>query len=36
MTADSRPKAGDLLDRLTELAEACIGEGQVRAGLAKG
>jgi hypothetical protein len=29
MTAESRPKPGDLLDRLTELAEACVGGGHL-------
>jgi hypothetical protein len=36
MTADSRPKAGDLLDRMTELTEACVGEGQTQLAAAKG
>jgi hypothetical protein len=36
MTADSRPKAGDLLDRLTELAQACLCDGQIQLAVAKG
>ena len=36
MTAESRPKAGDLLDRLTDLARTCVGEGRAEAVGAKG
>ncbi|MGA2256102.1 MAG: hypothetical protein ABSG53_15755, partial [Thermoguttaceae bacterium] len=31
MTADSRPKSGDLLDRLTRIARKCAGEREGQA-----
>jgi len=35
MTAESRPKAGDLLDRLTELAKSCVEGAGAETALAK-
>lgn len=36
MTAESRPAAGELLDRLTDLARACVGSESATTGVVKG
>lgn len=36
MTAESRPKTGELLDRPSELAESCVGSGKMHLATAKG